>query len=168
MIKQIRTSVEGEIRFEAEYDQGRGDWRDFQKEFYDSSDCKYFLSDVQSHHQSLDLGLCGIKCAVLDNGILFMVYDTKWYMIYHLVPYIIYGIYCKANCYFFMIIKKYLTMIARIVWLKVTVRIRIFGRPTVRVMFNLCYDVINRCKLWKTIKDAFLFINLALKRVTSP
>ena len=35
MIKQIRTSVEGEIRFEAEYDQGRGDWRDFQKESRD-------------------------------------------------------------------------------------------------------------------------------------
>ena len=82
MIKQIRTSVEGEIRFEAEYDQGRGDWRDFQKEFYDSSDCKYFLSDVQSHHQSLNLRLCGIKCAVSDNDILFMVYDTKWYIIY--------------------------------------------------------------------------------------
>ena len=32
MIKQIRTSVEGEIRFKAEYDQGHGDWRDFQKE----------------------------------------------------------------------------------------------------------------------------------------
>ena len=35
MIKQIRTSVEGEIRFEAKYDQGRVDWRDFQKESRD-------------------------------------------------------------------------------------------------------------------------------------
>ena len=101
---------------------------------YDSSDCKYFISDVQSHgnshHQSLNLELYDRK-----YGIRIIMYHGLWY---------------KTNCYFG---SKFLSKEFFDDWwsslTKVTVRIQIFDRPTVWIMFDLCYDVINRCKLWK-------------------
>ena len=142
MIKQIRTSVEGEIRFEAEYDQGHGGWRDFQKEswvmIHPIANILFLMCDLTISPWTWDL-----------------VSKSLWQEIRYMHPYdswsIMHGICHIPNCYFWRTFRG-----QKMIWRwfmkffdKNNIRIQIFDRPTVWRMFDLCYDVINRCKLWK-------------------